>query len=73
MVEKIKAHTDLPVAVGFGISKPEHVAEVGSYADGVVVGSAIVRLIGKLGDAQDTPEQVKKFVQGLADATKAHA
>jgi len=45
MVIKIKWHTHLPVVVGFGISKPSHVREVAKYADGVVVGSAIVKRI----------------------------
>lgn len=44
-VTAIKGHTSLPVVVGFGISKPEHVAQVGRYADGVVVGSALVNVI----------------------------
>lgn len=70
MVGKIKAHTDLPVAVGFGVSKPEHAREIASYADGVVVGSAIVRLIGELGDREDAPEKVGEFVRTLVKATK---
>lgn len=44
-VGAIKAHTDLPVVVGFGIGKREHVAEVARHADGVVVGSALVNVI----------------------------
>ncbi len=44
-VAKIKAHTALPVVVGFGISKREHVKEIAAYADGVVVGSALVNCI----------------------------
>jgi tryptophan synthase alpha chain len=44
-VAKIKAHTTLPVVVGFGISKREHVKEIAAYADGVVVGSALVNCI----------------------------
>ncbi len=44
-IQVIKAHTDLPVVVGFGISRREHVAEVGALADGVVVGSALVNVI----------------------------
>lgn len=70
MVEKIKRHADLPVAVGFGISNPQQAAEVAGYAGGVVVGSAIVRLIGELGNTQDMPAKVEKFVKFLVDATK---
>ena len=44
-VEKIRKTTKLPVAVGFGISKPQQAREIGRFADGVVVGSAVVRLI----------------------------
>lgn len=71
MVKQIKQHTDVPVAVGFGISKPEHAAEVAGYADGVVVGSAIVRLIGELGDRPETPARVREFVAPLVEATKS--
>ncbi len=70
MVAKIKDHTDLPVAVGFRIAKPEQAADVGGYADGVVVGSAIVRMIGELGDSPDTPLKVGALVKSLADASK---
>lgn len=45
LVDTIKAASDLPVAVGFGISKPEHVRQVTSFADGAVVGSALVNII----------------------------
>ena len=44
MVRRIRAHTTMPIALGFGISRPEHVAEVGAYADAAVVGSALVSL-----------------------------
>jgi tryptophan synthase alpha chain len=46
---KLRALTDKPLAVGFGISRPEHVAAVASYADGAVVGSAIMRIIEEHG------------------------
>jgi tryptophan synthase alpha chain len=45
LVASIRVATDLPVAVGIGVSTPEHAAEVATYADGVIVGSAIVRAI----------------------------
>ena len=70
MVLAIKQQSNKPVAVGFGISTPEQAAEVAAYADGVVVGSAIVRMIGKLGDAPDTPAKVGAFVRTLADGAK---
>jgi len=73
MVAKIKAKTDVPVAVGFGISTPAQAAEIAQYGDGVVVGSAIVRMIGELGDNPDTPLQVGTFAKSLADATKGRA
>ncbi|MCP5995745.1 tryptophan synthase subunit alpha, partial [Klebsiella pneumoniae] len=49
-VAKLKAATDLPVAVGFGVRGPEQAAAIGRIADGVVVGSAIVDIIGSHGD-----------------------
>ncbi len=45
LVERLRAHTRLPIAVGFGVSTPEQFAEVGSFADAAVVGSAIVQTI----------------------------
>ena len=47
LVNAMRAVTDLPLAVGFGISRPEHVAQVAAQADAVVVGSALVRVIEK--------------------------
>jgi tryptophan synthase alpha chain len=49
MVERIKDCTKTPVAVGFGISTPAQAADVARYADGVIVGSAVVRIVGELG------------------------
>lgn len=70
-VEAIKRHTSTPVAVGFGISTPAQSAEVAGYADGVIVGSAIVRMIGELGDQPEMPAKVGAFVKTLADAAKS--
>ncbi len=61
-VARIKARTDLPVVVGFGIRTPEAAEAIAKVADGAVVGSAIVDRIGK-GDA---PDQVLAFVKTLA-------
>ncbi|MCC6793888.1 MAG: tryptophan synthase subunit alpha [Candidatus Hydrogenedentes bacterium] len=73
MVASIKQHTSTPVAVGFGISSPAQAMEVAGYADGVIVGSAIVRLIGKSGESLDTPKMIYEFVKPLVDATKSGA
>jgi tryptophan synthase alpha chain len=45
LVERLRAHTKLPIAVGFGVSTPEQFAEIGSFADAAVIGSAIVQRI----------------------------
>jgi tryptophan synthase alpha chain len=68
MVRRIRAITDLPLALGFGISRPEHVSEVGAYADAAVVGSALVGLIA---EASGTPEliwRVEEYVRSLRAA-----
>ncbi len=65
LVKRVRKFSDLPVAVGFGISKPEHVADVWRYADAAVVGSAIVAEIEELYGAPDTVPKVGKFVKKL--------
>jgi tryptophan synthase alpha chain len=68
MVRRIRRHTDLPVALGFGISRPEHVAEVGSYADAAVVGSALVSLIAGAAAAPDLVDRVEEYIRSLRSA-----
>ncbi len=70
VVEKIRSHSGKPVAVGFGISGPRLAAEVASYADAVVVGSAIVKRIEEKVSAPDLVEQVSGFVSQLVRAVK---
>ena len=65
-VARLKAATDIPVAVGFGIRTPEQAAAIGRVADGVVVGSGIVDLIGEHGDKAAGP--VKDYVASLSRA-----
>lgn len=65
MTAKIRAHTALPIAVGFGISTPEQAAEVAQNAEAVVVGSAIVNQIARLGRAPDMVAQVTAFTKSL--------
>jgi tryptophan synthase alpha chain len=68
-VARLKAGTDLPVAVGFGVRTPEQAANIARVADGVVVGSAIVELIGQHGAAAAGP--VREYVASLAKAIAA--
>lgn len=66
---EIKKHTDLPVAVGFGISSPEQAKIIGQRADAVVVGSAIVRRMHEFAREPDFVERITEFVRPLAAAT----
>ncbi|RDV80932.1 tryptophan synthase subunit alpha [Ammonifex thiophilus] len=61
LVQTVKEHTSLPVAVGFGIARPETAAEVARLADGVVVGSAVVKLLG-----EGAREEALALVRSLA-------
>lgn len=68
MTAKIRAHTDLPVAVGFGISTPEQAKTVAANAEAIVVGSAVVNQIAGHGKSKDMVRRVSAFVKALADA-----
>ena len=68
MVRRIRAVTDLPLALGFGISRPEHVAEVGAYADAAVVGSALVALIAEASGSPQLIARVEEYVRSLRAA-----
>ena len=67
---EIRKCTDLPIAVGFGVSNSEQVAAVAEHADGVVVGSAIVNQIATHPDDDRLTETIREFVAPLARATK---
>jgi tryptophan synthase alpha chain len=69
-VAKIRAHTKLPVAVGFGISNPAQAKAVAAEADGCVVGSAVVNQIAEHGKSPELVAKVGAFVKALADAVK---
>jgi tryptophan synthase alpha chain len=74
LVKRIRAHTSLPIALGFGISRPEHVAEVATYADAAVVGSALVALIAEHSGSPDLLDRVETYVRWLkGTAVNAHA
>ena len=74
LVKRIRSHTSLPIALGFGISRPEHVAEVTAYADAAVVGSALVALIAEHSGSPDLLERVETYIRWLKGAAvDAHA
>jgi len=70
-VGKIRTHTSLPVAVGFGISHPEQAKLVASAADAAVVGSAVVNQIAEHCKSPELVGKVSAFVKSLADAVKS--
>lgn len=67
MIARIQAATDVPVAVGFGISTPEQAREAAGYADGIIVGSAIVKRIGASGGNPDYEQDIGAFVATLTE------
>jgi len=71
MTAKIRAHTNLPIAVGFGVSTPEQARVVARSAEAVVVGSAIVNQVAEHGKSPDLIPAVTRFVKALADSVKS--
>ena len=69
LAKRIRAETSLPIALGFGISRPEHVAEVTSYADAAVVGSALVTLVAEHSGSPDLLDRVETYVRWLKGAS----
>lgn len=68
LIERTRKVTTLPLAMGFGISRPEHASQVGSIADAVVVGTAIVRLIEKHADDPSLEKNLEAFTKELSSA-----
>ena len=69
MVELVREATDVPVAVGFGISTPEQAASMAARSDGAIVGSAIVKILAEYG--KDAVPHVVDYVKSMADAVHA--
>jgi len=70
-LERVRQHSDLPRAVGFGISRPEHVAQVAQMAEGAICASALLDYIGKL-PAGERVEGTRAFVYALREAADQH-
>lgn len=68
MVNLVRKVTDVPVAVGFGISSPEQAEKMASQSDGAIVGSAIVKIVEKYG--KDAPKYVEEYVKEMVQAIK---
>jgi tryptophan synthase alpha chain len=68
MIRLVKEGKDIPCAIGFGISTPEQAAKMAEYSDGVIVGSAIVKIVGTYGE--DCIPYVEDFVKGMIAALK---
>jgi len=70
MVRRIRAHTSMPIALGFGVSRPEHVAEIGGYSDAAVVGSALVSVIATESGSAELIPRVEEYVRWLKGARR---
>ena len=64
----MRQNTEIPCAIGFGISTPEQAEKMAGIADGAIVGSAIVKLIAQYG--KDAPDYVGKYVKSMKDAVR---
>ena len=73
LVDSLRVHCRLPIGVGFGITNPGEAAEVATYADAVVVGSAIVRLIEEHASSEELVPRVESFVRQLKGAVQGAA
>jgi tryptophan synthase alpha chain len=73
LVERVRAATSLPVAVGFGLSRREHMAALAPHVDAVVVGSAIVRLIAEKSGGPNLEPELRAFAADLKSGLVAPA
>ncbi|MFA5808934.1 MAG: tryptophan synthase subunit alpha [Thermoleophilia bacterium] len=67
---RVRAQTDVPLAVGFGVSTPEHAAVVAQYADGVIIGSRLIRMVGEAEDIDAACLNVEKFLKDVNEVLK---
>jgi tryptophan synthase alpha chain len=69
---RMRAATSLPIALGFGISSPAHVRQIGKFADAAVVGSGLVGVIAEAGKSPDLVERVESYVRWLRGDADTH-
>ncbi len=65
LATRVKQETAMPLALGFGISRPEHVRAIGEFADAAVVGSALVNVIAEHGQQPGLMDEVERYVRWL--------
>ncbi len=70
LIERTRRVTDLPLAVGFGLSKPEHMRALAPYADAAVVGSAFMRVVEENQEAPDLAEKMRDLAARLKAGLK---
>jgi tryptophan synthase alpha chain len=71
LARRIRSATTLPIALGFGISTPEHIRQIGAFADAAVVGSGLVGVIAEAGNGPDLIERVESYVRWLTGTGSA--
>jgi len=71
LVERLRQDCTLPIALGFGLSRPEHIRDVGKYADAAVVGSALVAQVARHGESPALADHVRDFVRWLREGASA--
>ena len=68
IVKVVREHTKIPCAIGFGISTPKQASDMASVADGVIVGSAIIKILERYGT--EAPEKIGEYVKSMKDAIR---
>ena len=68
IVKVVRQNTAIPCAIGFGISTPKQAGEMAAYADGVIVGSAIIRILEQYG--REAPEHIGEYVRKMKEALR---
>jgi tryptophan synthase alpha chain len=71
LVDRLREDATLPIALGFGLSRPEHIRDVGRFADAAVVGSALVAQVAKHGQSPALADEVRSFVRWLREGASA--
>ena len=69
IIDVVRKNTDVPAAIGFGISTPEQAAKMAAVSDGAIVGSAIIKILAQYG--KDAPKYVGEFVKQMKDAVRS--